>query len=135
MGDAGCLAGGPRVGLRPLRPRPVRGAEVAGVGAVGAGREAFTRLQLWCGGKRCHRLNRLVRAHGGLERRGGERHVPPRLLVLTVRLGAPIRNAPSNPFGLDFIVFGNAGFVTTNGDFTGGGARLPEGSGGSRVRA
>jgi hypothetical protein len=30
---------------------------------------------------------------------------------LTVQFGAPILNSPSNPFGLDFIVYGNAGFI------------------------
>ena len=40
---------------------------------------------------------------------------------LTLRLDRPILNDPSHPFGVDFIVFGNAGFVITNGDFSGGG--------------
>jgi len=40
---------------------------------------------------------------------------------VTVRLGRPIVDDPSHPFGIDFIVYGNAGFVITNGDFTGGG--------------
>ena len=40
---------------------------------------------------------------------------------LTVRLGAPILNLPSNRFGLDFTIFGNSGFVITNGNFSGGG--------------
>jgi hypothetical protein len=40
---------------------------------------------------------------------------------LTVRLSAPAKNDPLNPFGLDFIIFGNAGFIITNGDYTGGG--------------
>jgi hypothetical protein len=40
---------------------------------------------------------------------------------LTVRLDAPIVNDPVHPFGIDFLIFGNAGFVITNGDFSGGG--------------
>lgn len=40
---------------------------------------------------------------------------------ITLRFDSPIPNDPSHPFGLDFIVFGNAGFIITNGDFTGGG--------------
>jgi hypothetical protein len=40
---------------------------------------------------------------------------------LTVRLSAPALNAPGNPFGLDFLIFGNAGFAITNGNFSGGG--------------
>ena len=60
-----------------------------GIGAVGGGGEAFTRLQRPAiGGQRSRRLDRLVGAHGGLQRHGGERHVPPRLLVVTVGLGA-----------------------------------------------
>jgi hypothetical protein len=41
--------------------------------------------------------------------------------LLTVQFNASIVNDSSHPFGLDFIVFGNAGFVITNGDFSGGG--------------
>jgi hypothetical protein len=40
---------------------------------------------------------------------------------LTVRFNVPVGNHPANPSGLDFIIFGNAGFVITNGDYTGGG--------------
>jgi hypothetical protein len=40
---------------------------------------------------------------------------------LTLRLGAPIQNSSAHPFGIDFLIFGNAGFVITNGDFSGGG--------------
>jgi len=40
---------------------------------------------------------------------------------LTLRLSTPIANDPSHPFGVDFILFGNSGFIITNGDFSGGG--------------
>ena len=40
---------------------------------------------------------------------------------LTVEFSSPIENEVKNPFGLDFIIFGNAGFVITNGNFSGGG--------------
>ena len=40
---------------------------------------------------------------------------------LTLHLATPIVNDPSHPFGIDFIVFANAGFIITNGDFSGGG--------------
>jgi len=41
--------------------------------------------------------------------------------ALTVQLDPPVINNPSDPFGLDFIVFGNSFFVITNGNFSGGG--------------
>jgi hypothetical protein len=40
---------------------------------------------------------------------------------LTVRLDSPVSNDPSHPYGIDFMIFGNSGFVIVNGDFTGGG--------------
>ena len=39
---------------------------------------------------------------------------------VTLKFAEPIRNERLNPFGLDFIVFGSAGFTITNGDFSGG---------------
>ena len=33
----------------------------------------------------------------------------------------PVFNSPNNPYGLDFILFGNAGFSIINNDFSGGG--------------
>lgn len=30
---------------------------------------------------------------------------------LTLELAAPVRNDPSHPFGMDFVVYGNAGFI------------------------
>lgn len=40
---------------------------------------------------------------------------------LVIEFNQPILNNPAHPFGLDFIIFGNSGFVITNGDFSGGG--------------
>jgi hypothetical protein len=40
---------------------------------------------------------------------------------LTLYLNFPLQNDPSHPFGCDFILFGNAGFGITNGDYSGGG--------------
>ena len=40
---------------------------------------------------------------------------------LTLQLNTPIQNDPSHPFGLDFIIFGHAGFMVTNGNYSGGG--------------
>jgi MYXO-CTERM domain-containing protein len=40
---------------------------------------------------------------------------------LTVQFTTPILNDPTHAFGMDFIIFGNAGFIITNGDFSGGG--------------
>ena len=33
----------------------------------------------------------------------------------------PVFNHPGNPFGLDFVIYGSAGFAITNGNFSGGG--------------
>ncbi|MGV3772412.1 MAG: hypothetical protein ACO1QB_05885, partial [Verrucomicrobiales bacterium] len=40
---------------------------------------------------------------------------------VTVQLSAPVKNSASNPFGIDFQVFGNTGFIITNGNYSGGG--------------
>lgn len=40
---------------------------------------------------------------------------------LTLQFNSQVLNNPANPFGMDFVVFGNSGFVITNGDFSGGG--------------
>ncbi len=34
---------------------------------------------------------------------------------LTLQLGTPIVNDPTHPYGIDFLIFGNSFFVTTNG--------------------
>src|SRR5262249_52014978 len=34
---------------------------------------------------------------------------------LTLQLGTPIKDDPSHPFGVDFLLFGNSFFVITNG--------------------
>jgi hypothetical protein len=34
---------------------------------------------------------------------------------LTLQLGTPITNDPAHPFGIDFLIFGNSFFITTNG--------------------
>src|SRR5690349_11350207 len=40
---------------------------------------------------------------------------------LTLQFNTPILNNPSHPFGMDFIIFGNSGFIITNGNYSGGG--------------
>jgi hypothetical protein len=40
---------------------------------------------------------------------------------LTLHFDKPIQNSAANPFGIDFIIFGNTGFQIINGDFSGGG--------------
>jgi hypothetical protein len=40
---------------------------------------------------------------------------------LTLRLDSPIVRNPSNPFGVDFSIFGNTFFAITNGNYSGGG--------------
>jgi hypothetical protein len=56
---------------------------------------------------------------------------------LTVRFERPIPNDPNHPFGLEFNIFGSAGFTITNGDFSGGGITdgtlFSHNPGGSRV--
>ncbi len=41
--------------------------------------------------------------------------------VLELRLDTPATRSPLNPHGVDFLVFGGAGFIITNGDYSGGG--------------
>src|SRR5437867_1004045 len=40
---------------------------------------------------------------------------------LTVQFSTPVLNSASHPYGLDFLIFGNSGFIITNGDYSGGG--------------
>jgi hypothetical protein len=40
---------------------------------------------------------------------------------LTIQFNETILHDPAHPFGLDFVIFGNAGFSITNGNFSGGG--------------
>ena len=40
---------------------------------------------------------------------------------VTLTFNQPVFNSPNNPYVLDFILFGNAGFNITNGDYSGGG--------------
>src|SRR5436190_4794883 len=40
---------------------------------------------------------------------------------LTLHMAMAIVDNPLNPFGIDFIIYGNTGFVVTNGNFSGGG--------------
>jgi hypothetical protein len=40
---------------------------------------------------------------------------------LTLQFYSPILNSAANPFGLDFIIFGHAGFNITNNNYSGGG--------------
>ncbi|MDQ6632039.1 MAG: PEP-CTERM sorting domain-containing protein [Verrucomicrobiota bacterium] len=40
---------------------------------------------------------------------------------LTLQFNTPVLHNMANPFGIDFIIFGHAGFNITNGNFSGGG--------------
>jgi hypothetical protein len=40
---------------------------------------------------------------------------------LILQFNSPIVNNPGHPFGMDFIIFGNSGFIITNGNYSGGG--------------
>ena len=40
---------------------------------------------------------------------------------LTVALSSPITNRPDHGYGIDFMIYGNAGFIISNGDFSGSG--------------
>jgi hypothetical protein len=40
---------------------------------------------------------------------------------LTLQFNTPIQNSAANPLGLDFNIFGAAGFTITNNDYSGGG--------------
>lgn len=40
---------------------------------------------------------------------------------VTVRLGRLVLNDPAHAFGIDFLIFGNSGFVITNNNYSGGG--------------
>ena len=40
---------------------------------------------------------------------------------LILEFDPPIFNHPANPFGMDLILYGNAGFIITNGNYSGGG--------------
>ena len=40
---------------------------------------------------------------------------------LTVQFNTPIENDPTHRYGFDFTIYGNSGFLITNGNFSGGG--------------